>query len=104
MKTLLRLALLLALVPLPLARAQTAAKPATAPKLTLSELGDVIDESLRWLRGHQDLASGSYGGVLETATALEAFTTSPRAYRASEGPFISKAIAFLLAKQAESGA
>ncbi len=74
------------------------------PALTLSELGDEIDVSLRWLRGRQDLSTGSYGGVLETLTVLEAFATSPRTYRPSDGPFVSKAVDFLLARQAENGA
>jgi squalene-hopene/tetraprenyl-beta-curcumene cyclase len=96
--------LLLASLPMP-TRAQSGAQPARAePPLTLSALGDEIDVSLRWLRGRQDLANGSYGSVLETTTALEAFTTSPRAYRTVDGPFIGKALEFLLSKQVDSGA
>ncbi len=72
--------------------------------LTLSRLADEIDLSLHWLRESQDLSSGGYGSVLETLAALEVFATSPRAYRPPDGPFISKAVEFLLANQHENGA
>ncbi len=94
---------MIALLPVFLASTLALQEPDQRP-LTLSRLADEIDFSLHWLRERQDLSSGAYGSVLETLAALEAFATSPRAYRPLDGPFISKGVEFLLANQRESGA
>ncbi len=69
-----------------------------------SSIEDAIDLSLRWLRGQQDGASGAYGDVAGSAWALRAFAESPRAYVPGDGPFVARAVAFLVASQREDGA
>ncbi len=73
---------------------------------TVSELKDEIDRSLRWLRTQQHDESGGYGdeSALQTSTALIAFASSHRAYRYSDGPFISRAIHHLSKLQRDDGA
>jgi squalene-hopene/tetraprenyl-beta-curcumene cyclase len=78
---------------------------AQGPALDADRLGEEIDVSLRFLRAEQDLDSGAYGaGAGTTARALLAFAASPRAYRASDGPFVDLALTYLLAHQAADGA
>ena len=70
-----------------------------------ADLKREIDLSLRWLRYQQDLKTGSYGDSVElTALALKTFAESPRHYGISDGPFISKAVGFLLRSQRPNGA
>lgn len=65
---------------------------------------DEIDDSVRWLRSTQDLATGAYGGGVDgTAWALYALATCPRKYLAGDGPFVAKAIDFLLSRQDAEG-
>ena len=71
---------------------------------TRSEIARAIDGSLRWVRSRQDVESGSYGGLIETIGALNALTSSPRRYRPADGPFVAKALEFVLAAQRADGA
>src|SRR5258705_9868086 len=64
-----------------------------------------IDLSVHWLRESQDAATGSYGGSVEaTAWALRALHDGPRHYRKGDGPFVSRAVAWLAAAQRADGA
>ena len=74
-----------------------------APPLTASSLKDEIDRSLRWLRGTQDAENGSYGNIAATTAVLMAFADSPRAYRAGDGPFVDRAVTWLVARQRPDG-
>ena len=67
-------------------------------------LKSAIDRSLRSLRSRQDVGSGAYGGVEETALGLQAFLASPRGYGVSDGPFMFRALEFLVTRQAVDGA
>ncbi len=67
------------------------------------DLGPELDKSLRWLRAKQ-APDGSYGGgVKGTAYALQAFAMSHRKYARRDGPFVSKALDYLIANQHDSG-
>jgi len=70
---------------------------------TSEDVKDLADHGVRWLRSQQK-ADGSYGSVVETARVLAAFALSPRAYTASEGPFVARAIDALAALQRDDGA
>ncbi len=75
--------------------------PAQAPSL---DLEGPIDLSTHWLRENQDVASGSFGKSVEaTAWTLRAFHDGPRHYRRVDGPFVSKALDWLVAQQREDG-
>jgi squalene-hopene/tetraprenyl-beta-curcumene cyclase len=64
-----------------------------------------IDRSIHWLRESQDVSTGAYGGsVGATAWALRAFHDCPRHYRLADGPFVSKAVDWMLARQRKDGA
>ncbi len=70
----------------------------------LSDLKHEVDRSVRWLRGTQNPATGSYGtGVEGTSWALWSLAYSPRKYERADGPFVAKALDFLLARQAPDG-
>ncbi len=75
----------------------------TTVEPTRAEIDSAIDTALRWVRSQQDVESGSYGSVSSTVLALDALTSSPRRYRPSDGPFVAKAIDFVLARQADDG-
>lgn len=63
-----------------------------------------IDLSVRWLRDHQDVATGAYGGTVEgTSWTLRALHDGPRHYRKIDGPFVTKALDWLLSKQRPDG-
>lgn len=80
-----------------------AGAPAQAP--VTKDLGGDIDASLRWLRYAQDKDTGSYGGSVETtAIALRAFIQSPRKYQRIDGPFVQRALDFLVSRQQQNGA
>lgn len=68
------------------------------------DLKSEIDRSIRWLRSKQ-APDGSYGGGIEnTAWVLQALAMSPRHYTRRDGPFVAKALDYLLAHQsAENG-
>jgi squalene-hopene/tetraprenyl-beta-curcumene cyclase len=81
-------------------QAPAASQPAQEPDLKAE-----IDRSMHWLRESQDLSTGSYaGGVEGTAWALRALHDCPRRYRLVDGPFVSKAVDWLLARQRDDGA
>lgn len=66
-----------------------------------------IDRGLNFLIDNQR-PDGSYGfypnsDVGITALALQALATSPRAYREEDGPFISKAVAYILSHRQPDG-
>jgi squalene-hopene/tetraprenyl-beta-curcumene cyclase len=78
--------------------------PVLAPA-QVQDLEGPIDLSVHWLREAQDVANGSYGGSVEaTAWALRALHDSPRHYRTIDGPFVSKALAWLVSRQRADGA
>jgi len=74
-----------------------------AKPLSVGNLGQEIDRSLHWLHGRFDAAQGSFGGLEADAWALLAFAESPRKYRPSEGPFLARPLANLLAAQKADG-
>ena len=82
-----------------------AAPPAAAAQATptLDLRGD-IDVGLRWLRYAQDKDTGSYGGSVETtALVLRAMIQSPRKYQRVDGPFVQRALDFLVSRQDADG-
>ncbi len=77
------------------------ASPAPAAPI---DLGREIDPSLRWLRYAQDVESGAYGASVETtAWTLRAMIQSPRKYQRIDGPFVERALQFLVARQQPDG-
>jgi len=63
-----------------------------------------LDQSVRWLRSTQDLETGAYAGSVDaTAWALRAFHECPRRYRRIDGPFVDKALDFLVSRQRGEG-
>jgi len=93
----------------PLLAGPTPARPpihptqAVQPGPSSSAVRDSIDRGLRWLRSRQDEETGAYGGVVTTSEVLLAFTESPRAYRAADGPFVARALEWLVETQAPDG-
>jgi squalene-hopene/tetraprenyl-beta-curcumene cyclase len=101
------------------ARSNQGAQPAVPPATTTGpastgaaqagvdstlDLGPDIDKALRWLRYAQDRDSGGYGpDVATTALALRALRESPRKYQAIDGPFVQRALDYLVARQAPDG-
>jgi squalene-hopene/tetraprenyl-beta-curcumene cyclase len=78
---------------------------ATAPTAPAPDLGREIDASLRWLRYAQDRDSGAYGASVEaTAWTLRAMILSPRKYQRIDGPFVERALQYLVARQRADGA
>jgi squalene-hopene/tetraprenyl-beta-curcumene cyclase len=68
------------------------------------DLEGPIDLSVHWLREQQDVATGSYGKSVEaTSWALRALHDGPRHYRRVDGPFVSKAVDWLVAQQRDDG-
>ncbi len=82
-------------------------KPAAAPEAKQAQVPDFkddIDTSVKWLRFQQDRKDGSYGGQVETtALVLRAMSECPRHYGRNDGPFVLKAIDFLVSKQDADG-
>lgn len=76
-------------------------KPLT--DVTVARLEEELDRSLHWLRVGFDAEQRSYGSLELDALTLTAFATSPRKYRASEGPFLAGPYAGLLAAQKPDG-
>jgi squalene-hopene/tetraprenyl-beta-curcumene cyclase len=74
-----------------------------APRRSSEDAKDLCDNAIRWLRSQQR-EDGSYGDVGETALVLAALALSPRAYTASEGPFVTRALDALAARQRDDGA
>ncbi len=74
-----------------------------ARPITPALLENEIDRSLHWLRSRFDPERGTFGSLEADARALLAFATSPRAYRPSDGPFIDRPLAKLLAAQRPDG-
>jgi squalene-hopene/tetraprenyl-beta-curcumene cyclase len=68
------------------------------------DLEGPIDLSVHWLREQQDVATGSYGKSVEaTAWSLRALHDGPRHYRRVDGPFVSKAVDWLVSQQRDDG-
>ena len=100
----------------------TGAGPVVQAQLTnaergalLQEIKSAMDGGVRWLANHQnpDGGYGPYGDDFRiknasdvgiTAYALYAFSRHPRGYSEVDGPFISKAVDFILARQKPDGA
>ncbi|MBL6721552.1 MAG: hypothetical protein ISQ08_09075 [Planctomycetes bacterium] len=94
------------LLPSPAPGAPASLPPRAAVQGPADELGDlkeILDPSLRWLRGRQDRTNGSYGDLETTAWVLRAFAESPRGYRRTDGAFVRDAVAWLVDQQAEDG-
>ncbi len=80
----------------------------------LGAIKSAIDRGSRWLANHQnpDGGYGPYGSfrienasdVGVTAYVLYAFSRNGRGYSEVDGPFVSRAVDFLLSKQQENGA
>lgn len=85
--------------------ASSTAKPAQAPAAKDVDLKGELRKTVAWLRGTQDLKTGSYaGGVEGTAWVLAVLADCPDHYRRVDGPFVSKALEFLAARQDATGA
>lgn len=98
------IALLLASLPLVAQEPSSTVPPFDPAKpLTTTVLEEEIDRSLHWLRGRYDPAAKGYGSLEADAWALLALASSPRKYRASEGPFVDGPLAHLVAAQAADG-
>ena len=80
---------------------------------SLDRLKTAIDRGCRWIAERQN-PDGGYGPFAEgriknssdlglTAFSLHALTKSPRGYKAADGPFISRAVDFILARQQADG-
>ncbi|HUR27556.1 MAG TPA: hypothetical protein VM509_05170, partial [Planctomycetota bacterium] len=94
-------ALLLPFLALLLVATGLAALPQAGADL---RLGDEIRGGIRWLRSSQDVNAGSYGGgVAGTAWALRALAECPDHYRVVDGPFVRKALDYLIAHQDVDG-
>lgn len=64
-----------------------------------------IQASVRALRATQDPITGSYGGgVAGSAWTLRAFAECPDRYRPGDGPWVRRAVEFLVSRQAADGA
>jgi squalene-hopene/tetraprenyl-beta-curcumene cyclase len=98
------IALLLAALPLVLQEPGTRVPPFDSSRpITATRLEEEIDRSLHWLRTRFDPQTGSFGSVRDDAWALLAFAESPRAYRPTDGPFVDRPLARLLAAQRPDG-
>ncbi len=89
---------------------------AVLPALEAADLKESLDRGARWLVTQQN-PDGGYGPYGEqdylrlkntsdvgvTAFALYALAKHPKGYKASDGPYISRAVEFLLSKQADDG-
>ena len=75
-----------------------------AKPVTVSTLKEEIDASLRWLRARQAADTGAYGNLASTTAVLMAFGDSHRRYREGDGPFVDRAVAWVVAQQREDGA
>lgn len=85
------------------AAGQSGQKPAAAAERPL-DFKDAIDESLRWLRFAQDMRDGGYGGSVETtAIVLRGMAECPRKYGRNDGPFVQRALDYLVVHQAPDG-
>lgn len=77
---------------------------AQTPAPSNVDLKAELDRCVRWLRQSQDLETGAYGGtVLGTAWTLRALHDCPRRYRAKDGPFVTKAIDWLVSLHRDDG-
>jgi hypothetical protein len=99
------LALVLFTLPTALAPQSPAAAPAAqAPQQRPPDLEAPVDEIVAWLRNSQDRVSGCYaGGVEGTSWVLRALADCRRKYRRIDGPFVSKALDALAARQDKDG-
>jgi len=85
---------------------------AAARSIDADTLKKAIDRGANWLIDHQN-PDGSYGLALPdggyisdagvTALVLHALAICPRRYREDDGPFISKAVEYLLSQRREGG-
>jgi squalene-hopene/tetraprenyl-beta-curcumene cyclase len=79
--------------------------PAAAGEHPGLDLGRDMDAALRWLRQSQDRESGAYGASVETtAWVLRGMIQSHRRYQRIDGPFVERALEFLIARQRADGA
>ena len=99
-----RLRLALLLLPWLCLAPPAPAQERTPGYLTLEKLGQDIAFSLRWLRAQQDPQTGAYENVELTCKVLTAFVESPSHYGYEDGPFVSRAVDYLLLRQRKDGA
>ncbi len=86
------------------AQAAAIQEPAALAKTVEIDLKPDIDTALRWMRGRQEAQDGSYGSSVETtAWVLRAMVDSPRRYVRLDGPFVSRALDYLMAHQSPDG-
>ena len=85
------------------AQTPAAPAPARAPEKKPVSARAAIDLGLNYLRSTQE-ADGSYQRDIGiTGLVIKAMADSPRKYREADGPFVSKAVEYLLANQKEDG-
>ncbi|HBB41749.1 MAG TPA: hypothetical protein DC005_10115 [Proteobacteria bacterium] len=84
----------------PLAAAQEPGKPVTLREQTQRS----VDRALRWLRSEQgqDGAWSGHPGI--TSLVALAYLRSPRQYSEGDGPFVDRAVAYLISKAHPNGA
>ncbi|HVR76345.1 MAG TPA: prenyltransferase/squalene oxidase repeat-containing protein [Planctomycetota bacterium] len=81
--------------------------------VSAADLKEAMDRGTRWLTGKQN-PDGGYGPYGEfrvkntsdvgiTAFVLYAIAKNPRGYKAADGPFVSRAVDFLLSRQQPDG-
>ena len=76
---------------------------ALSPTLLAQGPKQAVDNALRFLRYSQS-ESGAFGESVETtARVLYAFASSPRSYRADDGPWLSRGIQFITQTRAADG-
>jgi squalene-hopene/tetraprenyl-beta-curcumene cyclase len=94
-------------LPGPLVAPRTSAQVPGQPKAPAPialDLEDDIDDSVRWLRFVQEKEDGSYAKSVEaTALVLRAMIGSPRHYQRKDGPFVQRAIDYLVSRQDKDG-
>jgi len=78
--------------------------PAAQDTLSASALRSAIDRTVRWVHGRQDPASGAYGDVPTTVAVLEDLLACHREYRGGDGPFVDRAVLWLVGEQGADGA
>ena len=84
--------------------ARPGAPKAQTPKAQAPNFKDEIDTSVRWLRFEQSRQDGSYGmSVWTTAVVLRAMAECPRQYGRNDGPFVTKALEYLVSQQKADG-
>lgn len=84
----------------------TVAPPKAQPAISASRVAAALDRGCNWLIDHQN-PDGGYGSHASdagiTGLVVKALADSPRRYREDDGPSISAAVAYLLARRHPDG-